>query len=107
MKKLIIAISSIWLLAVSSAMSMEFRPSIGISGICVYAATGIENNFNEGGTAIAETTKEYGAFATEFGSIFVEQDMVSIGVIMFHILLNTQNESGENESGSGTQLKLT
>ena len=110
MKKIIIAISSIWLLAVTSAMSMELRPSIGLSGnMGVYAATGIENNFNEGGTAIAETTKEYGAFATEFGSIFVEMglsDMVSIGVdYVPHTIETPQNESGENESGSGNTVE--
>ena len=110
MKKIIIAISSIWLLAVTSAVSMELRPSIGLSGnMGVYAATGIENNFNEGGTAIAETTKEYGAFATEYGSIFVEMglnDMISIGVDYVPQTLETpQNESGENEAGDGSTVE--
>ena len=73
MKKLIIAISSLILLSATNAMSMDFKPSIGISGSAgVFAATGIENNFNEGGTAIAETTKEYGAFQADMASIFVE-----------------------------------
>ena len=84
MKKLIIAISSILLLTVSSAMSMEFRPSIGISGnMAVYAATGTEKNFNEAGTAVDTTTDEHGAFVAEYGSIFVEaalSDQISIGV---------------------------
>ena len=110
MKKIIIAISSIWLLAVTSAVSMELRPSIGLSGnMGVYAATGIENNFNEGGTAIAETTKEYGAFATEYGSIFVEMglnDMISIGVdYVPQTLERPQNESGENEEGDGSTVE--
>ena len=84
MKKLIIAISSILLLTVSSAMSMEFRPSIGISGnMAVYAATGTEKNFNEAGTAVDTTVDEHGAFVAEYGSIFLEaalSDQISIGV---------------------------
>ena len=82
MKKLIIAISSIWLLTVSSAMSIS--PSIGISGnMAVYAATGTEKNFNEGGTAVDTTVDEHGAFVAEYGSIFLEaalNDVISIGV---------------------------
>ena len=59
MKKLIIAISSIFMLMATSAMSLELRPAVGISGnMGVYAATGIEENYNEGGTAIDETTKD-------------------------------------------------
>ena len=84
MKKIIIAISSIWLLTVSSAMSMEFRPSIGISGnLGVYAATGTEKNYNEAGTAVDTTVEEHGAFDAEYGSIFVEvafNDVISVGV---------------------------
>ena len=82
MKKIIIAISSIWLLTVSSAMSIS--PSIGISGnMAVYAATGTEKNFNEGGTAVDTTVDEHGAFVAEYGSIFLEaalNDVISIGV---------------------------
>ncbi len=84
MKKLIIAISSVLMLLATSANSLELRPSIGISGnMGVYAATGIEENFNEAGTNIDETTKEYGAFTTEYGSILLElglTDVISIGV---------------------------
>ena len=84
MKKIIIAISSIWLLTVSSAMSMEFRPSIGISGnLAVYAATGTEKNFNEAGTSVDTTVDEHGAFDAEYASIFIEaalSDVISIGI---------------------------
>ena len=84
MKKLIIAISSVFMLLATSAFSMDLRPTIGISGnLGVYAATGIEENFNEAGTAIDTTIEEHGAFATEYGSIFIEiglNDTVSIGV---------------------------
>ena len=83
MKKIIIAISSAMLLA-TSAYSMDIRPSIGISGnLAGYAATGTEENFNEAGTAVDTTTDEHGAFAAEYGSIFLEaslNDMISIGI---------------------------
>ena len=84
MKKLIIAITSAFMLFATSAMSMDLRPAVGISGnIGVYAATGTEDNYNLAGTAIDETTKEHGAFATEFGSVFVElglNDVISVGL---------------------------
>ncbi len=101
MKKLIIAISSIVLLA-TSAMSFELSPSIGISGNKgVYAATGIERNFNEGGTAIDTTTTEHGAFTDDFASIFVEialNDALSLGVDYVPMAIETpQNVANINE----------
>jgi opacity protein-like surface antigen len=104
MKKLIIAISSLWLLVGTSAMSMSLKPSIGISAnLGVYAATGTEHNYNEAGTAIDETTKEHGAFATEFGSIFAEvalNDAISVGIDYVPQTLetpqNTSNDGGVN-----------
>ena len=103
MKKIIIAISSIWLLTVSSAMSMEFRPSVGISGnMGVYAATGTEKNYNEAGTAVDTTTEEHGAFVAEYASIFLEaslNDMVSIGVDYVPMDFETpENVSQEDQS---------
>ena len=102
MKKIIIAISSIWLLTVSSAMSMEFKPSIGISGnIGVYAATGTENNFNNTGSSIDETTKEHGAFVAEYGSIFAElalTDVVSVGLDYAGSFETPENISNEDQS---------
>ena len=84
MKKLIIAITSGFMFFATSAMSMDLRPAVGISGnLGAYAATGIEDNYNEAGTAIDTTTKEYGAFATEYGSVFVEiglNDAISVGI---------------------------
>jgi len=105
MKKIIIAISSIWLLTVSSAMSMEFRPSIGISGnMGVYAATGTEKLFNEGGTAVDTTIDEHGVFDAEYGSIFVEvafNDALSVGVdyvpMDFETPENISNEDQPNQ----------
>ena len=104
MKKLIIAISSAFILFATSAMSMDMRPVIGISGnSAVYAATGIENNYNEGGTAIDETTKEYGAFNPTFASVFAEMnlnDVVAIGLDYVPSSIdtpeNTSNDGGVN-----------
>ena len=109
MKKIIIAISSLWLLTVSSAMSMEFRPSIGISGsMAVYAATGTEKNFNNAGSAVDETTDEHGAFVAEYGSIFLEaslNDVISVGVDYVPMDFETpQNVSQENESNEKKAL---
>ena len=105
MKKLIIAISSIWLLTVSSAMSIS--PSIGISGnLAVYAATGTEKNFNEGGTAVDTTTDEHGAFVAEYGSIFLEaalNDVISVGVDYVPMDFETpENISQEDQTNTRT-----
>ena len=104
MKKLIIAITSAFILFANNAMSIEMRPSIGISGNSgVYAATGIENNYNEAGTAIDETTKEHGAFNETFMSIFAEMslnDSLSIGIDYVPVTIdtpeNTSNDGGVN-----------
>ena len=100
MKKLIIAITSAFMLFATSAMSMDLRPTVGISAnVGVYAATGIENNFNEAGSAIDETTKEYGAFVEEYASVFVEfgvNDTISIGVDYVPQTIETpQNDSND------------
>ena len=99
MKKIIIAISSIWLLTVSSAMSMEY--SIGISGnMGVYAATGTEKNFNNAGSAVDTTTDEHGAFVAEYGSVFAEialTDTVSVGLDYAGSFETPENISNEDQ----------
>ena len=107
MKKLIIAITSVLMLLASNAMSMELRPAIGVSGnMGVYAATGTEKNYNETGT-LKTTTDEHGAFATEFGSIFLElglNDVISLGVDYVPQTLETpQNISNENENQNSVE----
>jgi len=106
MKKIIIAISSIWMLTVSSAMSMEFKPSIGISGnMGVYAATGTEKNYNNAGSAVDTTVDEHGAFASEFGSIFVEaalNDTISIGLDYASDFETPENVSNEGQGNQRT-----
>ena len=106
MKKLIIAISSFVLFA-TNAMSVDLRPSFGVSGnLAAYAATGIERNFNEAGTAVDETTTEYGAFKENYPSIFVEvglNDAVSLGVDYVPTTIKTpENVSNINEGNSNT-----
>ena len=106
MKKLIIAISTFVLFA-TNAMSIDLRPSFGVSGnLAAYAATGIERNFNEAGTAVDETTKEYGAFKESYPSIFVEvglNDAVSLGVDYVPTTIKTpENVSNVNEGNSNT-----
>ena len=106
MKKLIIAISTFVLFA-TNAMSIDLRPSIGVSGnLAAYAATGIERNFNEAGTAVDTTTTEYGAFKENYPSIFVEvglNDAVSLGVDYVPSVIETpENVSNVNEGNSNT-----
>ena len=106
MKKLIIAISSFVLFA-TNAMSVDLRPSFGVSGnLAAYAATGIERNFNEAGTAVDTTTTEYGAFKENYPSIFVEvglNDAVSLGVDYVPTTIKTpENVSNINEGNSNT-----
>ena len=99
MKKIIIAISSIWLLTVSSATNIS--PSIGISGnMAVYAATGTEKNFNEAGSSVDTTIDEHGAFAAEYGSIFIEaalNDTISIGLDYASDFETPENISNEDQ----------
>ena len=107
MKKLIIAITSAFLLFATSAMSMDLRPAVGISGnIGVFAATGTEKNYSETGT-LKTTVDEHGAFADEFGSVFVEMalnDTVSVGVdYVPHALETPQNVSNENGGSTAGQ----
>ena len=103
MKKLIIAMTSAFILFANSAMSIEMRPSIGISGNSgVYAATGIENNYNEAGTAIDETARVTGAFQESYASVFAEMslnDSISIGVDYVPSNIETpENVSNEDQS---------
>lgn len=102
MKKLIIAISSAFVVFANSAMSMDLRPSIGISGnSAVYAATGIEENYNEAGTAVDTTSRVTGAFNESYVSVFAEMslnDVISVGLDYVPITIDTpENVSQENE----------
>ena len=103
MKKLIIAISSAFVVFANSAMSMDLRPSIGISGnSAVYAATGIEENYNEAGTAVDTTSRVTGAFNESYVSVFAEMslnDVISVGLDYVPITIDTpENVSQENQS---------
>ena len=104
MKKIIIAISSIWLLTVSSAMSIS--PSIGISGnYGAFSATGTEKNFDNDGSAVDTTIDEHGAFTAEFPSIFVEaslNDSISIGLDYAGGFETPENVSNEDQGNQRT-----
>ena len=102
MKKLIIAISSAFVVFANSAMSMDLRPSIGISGnSAVYAATGIEENYNEAGTAVDTTSRVTGAFQESYLSIFAEMslnDVIAVGLDYVPSDIETpENVSQENQ----------
>ena len=110
MKKLIIAITSAFMLLGTSAMSMELRPAVGISGnMGVYAATGTEKNFNETGT-LKTTTSEHGAMAKEFGSVFIEvglSDVISLGLDYVPQTLETdQNISNDGANQNAVKAEF-
>ena len=70
----------------------------------VFAAEGLEQNFDESGT-IRTTTKEYGAFEDSFGSLYVEMnsDVGSIGLsIQSDISTPTNVQEANHNRGSGT-----
>ena len=103
MKKLIIAITSAFMLFATNAMSIDLRPTVGISGnVAGYSALGVEDNYNNAGTAIDETAKVSGAFAVEYASIFVEaslNDVISVGIDYVPQDFETpQNVSQEDQS---------
>ena len=96
------------MLSATNSMSMDLNPSIGISGSSgVFAATGTENNFNEAGTAIDETTKEHGAFQADMASVFVElgvNDVLSFGVDYVINTLETPQNVAREDGGTNANL---
>lgn len=80
MKKIML-FASVCIMAASSAFAATY--SVGVSGnMAVYAATGEEKNYDETGS-LKTTVKEYGAFADEYASLFLEvglNDVISLGV---------------------------
>ena len=96
------------MLSATNSMSMDLSPSIGISGSSgVFAATGTENNFNEAGTAIDETTKEHGAFQADMASVFVElgvNDVLSFGVDYVINTLETPQNVAREDGGTNANL---
>ena len=96
------------MLSATNSMSMDLNPSIGISGSSgVFAATGTENNFNNAGTAIDETTKEHGAFQADMASVFVElgvNDVLSFGVDYVINTLETPQNVAREDGGTNANL---
>ena len=104
MKKLVIAISSLIMLA-TSAFSATLTPSVGISGsFAAYSAKGTEQEYDNG-DKVGDTQIVRGAFATEYASVFVElglNDVISLGVDYvpgsFETPQNISNEDQTNEN---------
>ena len=92
------------MLLASNASSMDLNPTIGISGSKgVYAATGIENNFDDQtGETLDETTKEYGAFEDSYPSVFAEIGNGTIGLGVSYV-----PESIETPTNSSEQVQIT
>lgn len=106
MKKFIIAIISSIFIA-NLAVAADFTTSVGVSGnMGVYAATGTEKNYDETGTTVVTTTKEYGAFADGFGSIFAEigNDTISLGVDYVPMTIATP-ENVSNDGANQNKVK--
>ncbi len=78
--------------------------SIGVSGnVSVFAGTGIEIEYSESGT-VSNRTKEYGAFADEYPSIFVEwgNDVVSIGLDYVPVAIESPQNINTSSSTTPT-----
>ena len=107
MKK-IISIAVFAVFSASSAMSAGLSPSVGVSlNASAFAGQGTEKNYDEAGT-FNDSTTEYGAFAEEFGSVFVELglgDNFSIG--LDHVpgsIESPKNFSREGTKGSSDTM---
>ena len=106
MKKTIIAITSAFMFVATSAMSLDLRPSVGLSAnLGVYAATGTERNFNHTGATVDTTIDEHGAFATEYGSVFIElglTDAISLGLDYVPQALETPSNTSRDGAAANT-----
>ena len=103
MKKLL-SIAGFAVFSASSAISASLTPSIGVSyNNAGYAAEGIERTFREDGTGDT-TTEEHGAFAEQYGSIFLELgvgELFALGVDY----VPGDIDSPENASREGSTLE--
>ena len=104
MKKLIsIAVFAVF--SASSAMSAGFAPSVGVSfNQSAFAGQGTEKNYDETSTFKNDSTKEYGAFAEEFASVFVEMGLGDYFAIGLDYVPGSI-ESPENFSREGNTTK--
>ena len=104
-KLLLVAVFAIF--SASSAMSAgltDIKPSIGLSmSNAGFAGEGNERVGSDTGT-VQSVTEEYGAFATTYGSIFVELgfgDVLSIGVEYVPVGIDSPTNISREGSGSG------
>jgi len=73
--------------------------TVGVSGsTAAYAAKGQEDKYNESGGSVVTTT-EYGAFATDYPSVFIElgNDIAALGID--YVVSDIDTPTNENDSG--------
>ena len=96
-KVLLIIIASLF--SFSSANALEYTIGAGFN-VGVFAAEGKEDNCNEDCSEIV-TTKEYGAFQADYGSVFVEYDFGGFSLGFDLMPYSLESERAENERGAG------
>ena len=109
MKKLVATLLATILLTVNASAFDITDLSIGVSGgKGVFAATGIENEYDEAGSTSHDTT-EYGAFEDTWTTIFAEfdaSDAVSFGISYVPTTLVTpENINSANNSTNTSKVK--
>ena len=100
-KVLLIIIASLF--SFSSANALEYTIGAGFN-VGVFAAEGKEDNCNEDCSEIV-TTKEYGAFQADYGSVFVEvgNGALALGLSYAETIstpMNTNQPGGDGDSTS-------
>ncbi len=107
MKKVLLIILA-GILSVGTAYAQpSFTIGLGMNK-GVFAAEGLESNFDEGGT-LRSTTKEYGAFEDSFGSLYIEinGDAGSIGLSVQGDVSTPTNVNEANNDRGGTDTATT
>jgi len=109
MKKLVATLLATILLTVNASALGLSNLSIGVSGgKGVFAATGLEKEYDETGTTSHDTT-EYGAFEENWKTVFVEfapTDVLSFGVSKVLDTLETpENINSANNATNTSKVK--
>ena len=102
MRKLIATIFTFVFVSFSASAIDMPNVSVGVSGSTAgYAAMGTENKYNETGGGKV-TTSEYGAFAVEYPSVFIEfgNDVASLG--LDYVVQDIDTPVNENDSGGAS-----
>ena len=109
MKKLVATLLATILLTVNASALGLSNLSIGVSGgKGVFAATGLEKEYDEAGSTSHDTT-EYGAFADSWKTVFVEfapTDVISFGFSKVLDTLETpENINSANNATNTSKVK--